>query len=86
MKRGTSKRFTKNLFAEVPVEGEEPDTVLHVHNTLNNISKIIRIHIFVKLQRLTFHQSAIISFSAIGKQLELFLQLLLLLHLQRFLY
>lgn len=27
------KRFTKNLFAEVLVEGEETNTVLHIHNT-----------------------------------------------------
>lgn len=40
-------------------------------------------HVFVKLQRLMSHQSAMISFSAIGKQVEKFLQLLLLLNLQR---
>lgn len=65
-----TKRFTKNLFAEVLVEGEETNTVLHIHNTWNNISEKIRIHIFVKLQTLISNQSAIISFRAIGKQLE----------------
>lgn len=33
VKRAASKRFTKNLFAEVVVEGGETDTVLHIHNT-----------------------------------------------------